>query len=48
MYEGIAYTVCRYSTTAGADGESDGLGGGAPLAVTGLSNIGKAWLFLDF
>ena len=23
-------------------------GGGAPLAVIGLSNLGKAWLFLDF
>ena len=31
----------------GADRESDGWGG-APLAVTGLFNIGKAWLFLDF
>ena len=31
---------------AGADRESDGLG--APFAVTGLSNLGKAWLFLDF
>ena len=30
---------------AGADRESDGLG--APLAVTGLSKLNKAWLFLD-
>ena len=24
------------------------VGGGAPLAITGLSNLSKAWLFLDF
>ena len=23
------------------------VGGGAPLAITGLANLGKAWLFLD-
>ena len=31
----------------GADRESVGLGG-APLAATRISILGKAWLFLDF
>ena len=42
---GIRVTANRVA--AGADREQpDGLG--APLAVTGLSNLIKAWLFLDF
>ena len=32
---------------AGAYRESNGWGG-APLAVIGLSNLSKSWLFLDF
>ena len=41
----LVRSLLHYSRT-GADRESDGWG--APLAVTGLSNLGKAWLFLDF
>ena len=44
--------VAKISHRAGADRQgrtvSQMVGGGAPLAVTGLSNLGEAWLFLDF
>ena len=39
--------ACLYSLS-GADRDSDGWGLGGPLAFTGLSNLSKAWLFLDF
>ena len=49
--ESISIVVITQQTwkqvEAGADRESDGFEEGAPLAVTGLSNLGKAWVFLN-